>query len=469
MRKINPDTTGASLGLRDLVVGEVPVSSLKPYANNPRTHTKKQIRQIAESIRTFGWTNPVLVDANDRIIAGHGRVEAAKLLGIPTVPVLRIEDLSEAQLKAYVIADNKLAELAGWDEQILAKELQLLTELNLDFDIEVTGFEMGEIDVLIENQGENTESDPADDIPEIDETKSPVSFTGDVWLLGPHRLACGDALSSESYSLLMGHRRAQMVFVDPPYNLSIRDVLSANGKVKHREFAMAAGEMSPEEFIAFLVRSLKHHATHSRPGSIHYVCMDWRHMGEVLKAGEAVYSELKNLCIWKKTNAGMGSFYRSQHELVFVFQHGDGPTINNVQLGTFGRNRTNVWEYAGQNVLTSERIQALAMHPTTKPVRLVSDAILDCSKRGGLILDGFAGSGTTIIAAEQTGRVACALELDPHYVDVAILRWEKLTGEPVRHEETELTFADMARMREGAAPSPDGQAASAASGGLIDG
>jgi 16S rRNA G966 N2-methylase RsmD len=456
------------LVLRDLVVEQIPISPLKPYPSNPRTHTKKQTRQIGESIRTFGWTNPVLVDANDRIIAGHGRVEAAKLLGISSVPILRIEDLSEAQIKAYVLADNKLAELAGWDEQILAKELQLLTELNLDFDIEVTGFEMGEIDVLIENQSGNTEPDPADDIPEIDEAKTPVSLCGDVWLLGPHRLACGNALHNDSYGLLMGNRRAQMVFVDPPFNLSIETALAANGRVKHPEFVMASGEMSPEEFTAFLVRALSHHAACSEKGAIHFVCMDWRHLGELLRAGEAVYSKLKNLCVWKKTNAGMGSFYRSQHELVFVFQHGDGPTINNVQLGTYGRNRTNVWQYAGQNVPTSERMQALAMHPTVKPVRLIADAILDCSKRGGVILDGFAGSGTTIIAAEQTGRIACALELDPRYVDVAILRWEKLTDEPVRHEETGLTFADIARQREGAAPSPEGRAGSAVSGGLLD-
>ena len=469
MSKRDPDKTEASLGVRDLVVKQVPVISLKPHANNPRTHTKKQIRQIAELIRTFDWTNPILVDANDRIIAGHGRVEAAKQLKLPTVPVLRIEDLTEAQLTAYVIADNKLAKLAGWDQQTLAKELQFLTELDLDFDIEVTGFEMGEIDVLIESQGASTQPDPADDIPEIDEARAPVTLLGDVWLLGPDRLACGNALSSDSYRILMGRSRAQMVFVDPPYNVSIKGVLAANGRVKHPEFVMASGEMSSEEFAEFLAGALGHHAAYSQQGAIHFICMDWRHLGELLRAGEAVYSELKNLCVWKKTNAGMGSFYRSQHELVFVFRHGHDPTINNVQLGTYGRNRTNVWEYAGQNVVTSERMQALIMHPTVKPVRLVADAILDCSKRGGLILDGFAGSGTTIIAAEQTGRIACVLELDPHYVDVAILRWEKLTGEAARHEDTGLTFADMAQQREGAAPSPDGQAASAVSGGLLNG
>jgi DNA modification methylase len=452
------------LDLRDLVVEQVPISSLKPYPTNPRTHSRKQIRQIAESIRTFGWTNPVLVDANGRIIAGHGRAEAAKLLGTPHVPVLRIDDLTEAQLKAYVIADNKLAELAGWDAEILANELQLLSELDLDFDIEVTGFEMGEIDVLIETQG--GEHDPADDVPDVDNARSPVTLLGDVWLLGPHRLACGNALSNESYSILMEGRRAQMVFTDPPYNVSIERVISAHGKVKHADFVMAVGELSSEEFAEFLACALGHHVAYSQPGAIHFVCMDWRHMGELLRAGEAVYSEIKNLCIWKKTNAGMGSFYRSQHELIFVFKNGDGATINNVQLGAYGRNRTDVWEYAGQNVVTTERMEALAMHPTVKPMRLVADAMLDCSKRGGLILDGFAGSGTTIIAAEQTGRIAGALELDPHYVDVAVLRWEKLTGEPVRHEETGLTFAEMTRLRPIASPSPDSPAISANSGRL---
>ena len=234
---------------------------------------------------------------------------------------------------------------------------------------------MGEIDVLIETQGQTTEPDPADDIPEIDEAKSPVSLLGDVWLLGPHRLVCGNALSSESYGLLMGHRRAQMVFTDPPYNVSIKGVLAANGRVKHPEFVMASGEMSSEEFAEFLACALGHHAAYSQQGAIHFICMDWRHLGELLRAGQTVYSELKNLCVWKKTNAGMGSFYRSQHELVFVFRHGDGPTINNVQLGVHGRHRTNIWEYAGQNVVTSERMQALIMHPTVKPVRLIADAI----------------------------------------------------------------------------------------------
>ena len=246
----------------------------------------------------------------------------------------------------------------------------------------------------------------------------------------------------------MQGRKAQMVFTDPPYNLPIAGFVGGKGKTKHGDFAMASGEMRPTEFAQFLIDTLGLHAQHSSSGSIHFICMDWRHIGALLQAGEAVYSEVKNLCVWAKTNGGMGSLYRSQHELVFVFQSGSGPVINNVKLGAYGRNRSNVWSYAGQTTLTPTRQEELAMHPTVKPVRLVADAILDCSKRGGLILDGFAGSGTTIVAAEQTGRLAYALELDARYVDVAIRRWEKHTGEPAKHAVQGLTFQELAQARQ---------------------
>ena len=430
---------------RGLVIEHVEPERLKPYPHNARTHSKKQIRQIAASINAFGWLNPVLADAQEQIIAGHGRVEAAKLLKLKTVPVVRIEGLSETQIRAYVIADNRLAEIAGWDEDILAKELQLLT-LDVDFDVELTGFEMGEIDALL--AGTNEEApDPADEIPAIRQDEPAVSEPGDLWCLGPHRLLCGDARKSDDYVRLMQKHKAQMVFTDPPYNLPIAGFVGGKGKTKHGEFAMASGEMTPTEFAKFLAVALGLHAQFSVSGAIHFICMDWRHLGALLNAGEAVYSELKNLCVWAKTNGGMGGLYRSQHELVFVFQSGTGPVINNIKLGAYGRNRSNVWTYAGQTALTHTREEELAMHPTVKPVRLVADAILDCSKRGGLILDGFAGSGTTIIAAEQTGRLANALELDPRYVDVAIRRWEKLTGEPAKHTILGATFQELVENR----------------------
>jgi 16S rRNA G966 N2-methylase RsmD len=360
--------------------------------------------------------------------------------------VIRIEGLTETQIRGYVIADNRLAEIAGWDEDILAKELQLLT-LDIDFDVELSGFEMGEIDVLLGGGGDEQAPDAADEVPPIRHDEAAVSQPGDLWCLGPHRLLCGDARDPDAFLRLMQGRKAQMVFTDPPYNLPIAGFVGGKGKTKHGDFAMASGEMTPTEFAKFLIDTLGLHAQHSISGSIHFICMDWRHIGALLHAGEAVYSEVKNLCVWAKTNGGMGSLYRSQHELVFVFQSGSGPVINNVKLGAYGRNRSNVWSYAGQTSLTNSRQEELAMHPTVKPVRLVADAILDCSKRGGMILDGFAGSGTTIMAAEQTGRLAYALELDARYVDVIIRRWEKHTGEPAEHAVLGATIQELAQHR----------------------
>lgn len=400
------------------------VTDLKPAIRNARTHSKAQIKQIADSIEQFGFTNPVLMDAADRIIAGHGRVEAAKLLGLETVPTLRLDHLSEEQVRAYVIADNKLAENAGWDEELLALELQYLDGLDLDFDLTITGFEMAEIDAMLVLDPDAEE----EAIPEPSEG-STVTQHGDLWLIGDHRLYCGDATKPASYEALFdGSEPAQMIFTDPPYNVPISGHVCGLGSVQHREFEMAAGEMSTEQFEAFLRSVCDNLAANSIDGSIHYICMDWRHMGEVLRAGEAAYDELKNLCVWSKTNGGMGSLYRSQHELVFVFKRGTKPHINNVKLGKHGRYRTNVWEYAGINSFGENRDEELATHPTVKPTKLVEDAILDCSKRGGIILDAFAGSGTTLIAAHRAGRVGYGLELDPAYCDVIIKRMQDETG-----------------------------------------
>jgi len=427
---------------------------LKPYQMNARTHSKKQIRQIADSIETFGWTNPVLIDAEGGIIAGHGRVEAAKLLGLAQVPTLLIDHLSEAQKRAYILADNKLAENAGWDPEILALELQSLCDLDLDFDLEVTGFETAEIDLVIESL-EGGEDDPAADaLPERDPDAPPVSRPGDLWRLGEHRLLCGDATRPDALGRLLDVEVADMVFIDPPYNVAIEGNVSGLGSVRHRDFAMASGEMSEAEFTAFLTAALANLADHSADGSIHFVCMDWRHMAELLAAGRVAYGELKNLCIWNKTNGGMGTFYRSKHELVFVYKNGTAPHINTFELGQYGRSRTNVWDYAGVNSLRAERLEELHMHPTVKPVALIADAIKDCSRRGGLILDSFAGSGSTIIAAEKTGRRAYALELDPGYVDTAVRRWQSYTGETAIHDETGETF-DQVMSARGQEPEAD--------------
>lgn len=425
-----------------LEVVYLPVASLRPCSRNARTHSQKQITQIAASIRTFGFNNPVLIDKDGVIIAGHGRVAAAKSLGLESVPVIRLEHMSEAQKRAYILADNKLAEKAGWDADILAIELQNLMEFDLDFDISITGFEMPEIDVLISGPSSKPEkADPLDAVPAVAET--PITRLGDIWQIGPHRLICGNALERETYARLLDGEQAQMVFTDPPYNVPIDGHVSGLGKVQHREFAMASGEMSKSEFTGFLRAVFSSLAAASVDGAIHFVAMDWRHMAEVLEASEGTYSELKNLCVWAKSNGGMGSLYRSQHELFFVFKSGTAAHVNNVELGKHGRYRTNVWSYAGANAFGATRDDDLAMHPTVKPVALAADAILDCSKRKAIVLDAFAGSGTTLVAAHKTGRRGYGIELDPLYCDVIIRRLAKIAGLEAIHAETVRSFAEM--------------------------
>ena len=432
-----------SMRINDLKVETRPVSTLKPYGRNPRTHSKKQARQIAESIRTFGWTNPILIDAMGGVIAGHGRLQAAKLLGLETVPTIRIEDMTEAQKRAYVLADNKLAENAGWDRDLLALELQGLLEMDIDFEVTATGFEMGEIDVLIAGLDGEGEADADDETPPVELDRPAISRPGELWMLGRHHLLCGDALDGQSYAGVLDGNPAQMVFTDPPYNVPIDGHVCGLGAVKHAEFAMASGEMSETEFTAFLKTVFGHLVAHSIDGAIHFVCIDWRHFYELLTAGREVYTELKNVCIWNKSNGGMGSLYRSKHEMIAVFKAGRAPHINNVELGRHGRNRVNVWDYRGVNVFGGDRDEALEMHPTVKPVAMVADAILDCSMRGGIILDAFAGSGTTILAAERTGRRARAIELEPHYVDVAIRRFQDATGIDAVDADSGRTFTEI--------------------------
>jgi len=420
-------------------------NQLKPRVTNPRTHTAKQIRQIAASIKQHGFLNPILRDGADGIIAGHARTEAAKLIGMSEVPTVRVDHLTPSQIRAYVIADNKLAENAGWNRELLALELQELS-VEPNFDVTVTGFETAEIDLLITELGDGVSHD-ADDFPDIDRSTPAVTHLGDCWRIGDHFLLCDDALNRLSYVSLLGSQKAQMVFTDPPYNIAIGRNISGLGKVKHREFAMASGEMSRREYTNFLQTTCGHLVDFSSNGSIHFLCTDWRHIPELLEAAEASYSESKALCVWAKKNAGMGSLYRSQHELIFVFKNGTAPHINNVELGRFGRNRSNLWSYAGMNSIGHERDAALAMHPTVKPLQMVVDAILDCSKRGGIILDVFAGSGTTLIAAEKTGRRGYGIEIDPHYVDTIIRRFEKTCGLKAIHAQSKLDFDVLRRKR----------------------
>ena len=430
------------------LVNLVAVDQIKPHPHNPRTHSKKQIRQIADSIQAVGFAAPVVIDEDGVLLAGHGRLEAAKLVGLKRIPAVVIEGLSEARKRALLLADNRIAQSAGWDRERLADELISLPELLVEdgLDISVTGFEPAEIDALLVDF-EDDVSDPADDIDPALLSGPAVTRQGDLWRLGKHRLLCGDARETQHLARLMGGERAHMAFVDPPYNLRVRAIVG-RGQIKHQEFAMASGEMAAPAFTSFLIDSLTVAARASIDGAVHFVCMDWRHIGELVEAGRVAYGTMLNLIAWVKSNAGQGSFYRSQHELIGVFRVGDSPHLNTIELGRHGRSRSNVWKYAGVNTFRSGRMDDLRAHPTVKPVALVADAIKDCTQRNQIVIDTFSGSGTTLLAAERVGRKARAMDLDPRYVDVAIRRWQAFTGRDAIHVETGLTFDEVAGGRD---------------------
>jgi len=428
------------------------VSTLQFDPNNPRQHGPRQIRQIARSIEAFGFNVPVLINAEQQVIAGHGRLLAAQLLGMTQVPTITLEHLTEDQVRAFMIADNRLTENSAWNEELLAEQLKALSIVALDFSIEATGFEMGEIDVMIEGlmPAGRSADDPADAIPDS-QAKPQVTRSGDLWILDRHRVYCGDARNDSNYSILMQGRRAAMVFTDPPYNDPIDGYVTGFGKLHHPEFALASGEMSQAEFTDFLTKILAQLARHSADGALHFVCMDWRHLQELMSAVRAVRMEFKNLCVWVKENAGQGSLYRSQHELVFVFKSGKKPHRNNIQLGQYGRYRTNVWQYRRVNSLSrnTEEGNLSNLHPTIKPVQLVADAILDCTARRDVVLDPFLGSGTTVIAAERTGRTCYGVEFDPRYVDTIVRRWQAFTGGSAVQESTSRIFNDIEQEHHG--------------------
>jgi 16S rRNA G966 N2-methylase RsmD len=412
---------------------------LTPLGRETRKHSLAQVQKLARNLERFGFVIPILIDESARVVAGWGLVQAARRLELAEVPAVTITDLSEAELRALRLSLNRLGEEASWDRDELAAELSEIMVLDQEFDLGDIGFDMGQIDILLDGDA----ADEEDAVPVPDSSQQPVTKLGDTWIMGNHRITCGDALQAEVYEDLMpGGEVAGMVFTDPPYNVPIDGHVCGGGKTKHAEFAMASGEMTSAEFVTFLEVSLGVAAGRSRSGAIHFVCMDWRHAGELISVGSKVYSELKNLCVWNKTNGGMGSLYRSQHELVFVFKVGRGKHVNNVALGRHGRNRTNVWTYPGQSSLGGTAHGKLAFHPTVKPVALVADAIRDCSNRGDIILDPFGGSGTTVISAERTGRKARLIEFEPRYVDVTVERWQRLTGNRAVHAETGKVFGE---------------------------
>ena len=418
----------------------LPLAAIRPNPHNAREHSRRQIAKLMRSLERFGFITPLIIDDENQLLCGHARLEAAKQLGYAAVPVLRASHLSESEKHAFTIADNRLAELASWNPKALRRELRFLSDLDIDFDFAAIGFDTAEVDFILESDDEA--DDRADSLPRATDLP-PVTEPGDQWGLGEHRLFCGSALEKPSYDAVLAGDQAQMVFTDPPYNVPISGHVGGRGAIKHREFSMASGEMTSQEFEAFLATAASRIEEATCDGAICFVCMDWRHCEELLRA--AKHFALKNICVWVKNNGGMGSLYRSQHEFVFVFKCGAAEHINNVELGKYGRNRTNVWEYRGINSFGTDRETLLTSHPTVKPVALVADAIKDCSNRGDFILDPFGGSGTTLIAAEKTKRRAALIELDPLYADVTIRRWQTYTGGAAVHATTGMLFSDRER------------------------
>jgi DNA modification methylase len=423
------------------------ISRLKPNPRNARTHSKRQIRQVADSIKEFGFLVPVIVDETSTILAGHARYAAAKLLGLSELSAVVVEGLSPGKKRALMLADNKITENAGWDREVLALELSELSEILLEdkLDMSITGFAAAEIDLLVDDH-QGGASHPVDDIdPNLITTKS-TTVPGDLWLLGRHRLLCGDARTSVDVQRLIDGELASMAFLDPPYNVQIKSVVG-RGKIKHKEFAMASGELSSPQFTAFLAETFDQAASASKNGAVHYICMDWRHLRELFDAGAKIFGEPLNVAVWVKSNAGQGSFYRSQHEHIGVFRVGDQQHLNNVELGRYGRNRSNVWHYAGANAFRAGRMEDLEAHPTVKPVALVSDAIKDCTRQHDIVLDTFCGSGTTILAAERTGRRAYALDIEPKFIDLAIRRWQAFTRKDAILAGSDQCFSDIEQER----------------------
>lgn len=427
-----------------LAIAYCPVDSIVIDPQNPRVHSKRQVRQLGRSIEAFGFNVPILIDRRRRLIAGHGRLLAAQLLGMAQVPTITLENLSEAQIRMFMITDNRLTENSTWDERLLAEQFKSLSELELDFGVDVTGFEIGEIDLMIDGLAP-TSRGKADTAAAVraSRVKPQVTRTDDLWEMGNHRLFCGDACVEATYAALMQGRRASVVFSDPPYNDRIDGCVAGFGKIHPSEAEMAVGKMRGAEYATFLTVVLTMLALHSADGALQFICMDWRHTSELLAAAQQAYTEFKNLCVWVKNVGDQGSLYRSQHELVFVFKSGKGAHRENIQLRQFDRQRTDVWKYrpAKSTARSTDECHSSGLHSNTKPIELVADAILDCTARGDIVLDPFLGSGATVIAAERTGRICYGIELDPQNVDASVRRWQKYTGLEAVHQPTGQTFA----------------------------
>ena len=421
----------------ELAIAYRKICDLRPYPNALRIHTRSQRRKAKSLLRRFGQVAPIIIDFQGVIVDGHLIFDEAKALGYDEVATITVDRRNEAEVRALRLALNRLPQDSKWDNARLRAEFEELLEITFDFSL--TGFDQVEIDMVLSLE-EPTSAGVEDAPPVMDPNAIPVSRDGDVWLMNAHRLICGDARKPQVLAKLVGDASAQMVFTDPPYNVKIEGHVSGLGGTKHREFAMASGELSRVQFIEFLMSSVSALLPGLQSGGLLYICMDWRHLCDLQSAVEQLGLTPMNLSVWAKTNAGMGTFYRSQHELVYVVKKGAEPHINNFELGKKGRSRTNVWHYSGMNVVGRGRDDLLKLHPTVKPVALVADAIRDVSHRNGIVLDPFLGSGTTLIAAQDTGRRCFGVEYDALYVDLAVRRWMDHTGGIATLAETGETF-----------------------------
>jgi hypothetical protein len=420
----------------------LPIAQIKPYPAHARVHNKRQIEKLKKLIRHFGQVIPIVIDREGVIVDGHAVWQAMRELGSGEIAAIVVSNRTDPEIKALRLALNRIPGDAAWENERLRVELEQLVKLS--FDLELTGFDAVEVDHLFEvdvpklNVAEDGEQIPGP-------RKPAITGVGDIWTCGRHKIGCGDARKQEFVDKVCGGLAPSMCFVDPPYNLPIAGFVSGKGRVRHQNFIHGVGELTGDQFTTFLAESLAVLQRSASDGAMIFACMDWRHVYEILGAGRQCGLALINLCVWAKTNAGMGSLYRSQHELVCVFKVGTTQHTNNVELGRHGRNRSNLWTYRGLNSFGDDRDKLLASHPTVKPVLMIADAIRDVTRRGEIVLDTFMGSGSTIMAAEETGRVGVAVDLDPLYVDVAIRRWQSRTRRDALHAETGEPFDERAK------------------------
>ena len=398
-----------------------------------RKHSQKQLQKLINAIKKFGFTNPILIDKKLKIIAGELRLLAAKKLGFCQIPVIILEDLTDEEAEAIRILDNRIAEDSEWNYANLQEVIENLGKFDISF--EDLGFETVDYDKIFlnsdseESEVKNSEQENAD---WLDANIPKKANLWDLWRLGDNFILCANSLLQKAFKILMQGELAQIVITDPPYNCKIKGHVCGSGKIKHDEFAMASGEMTEAEFAEFISGFMQHLVKFSFDGSLHYIFMDWRNINILLTQGKKYYTELKDIAIWDKGQGGMGSMYRSQHEMIPIFKNGEAKHQNHIQLGKYGRYRTNVWNYPGVRATNPESLELLKLHPTVKPVSMLHDILLDTSSKNDIVLDCFGGSGSTLLAAERCKRRARLIEIDPRYVDVCIYRWEKETGKTAK-------------------------------------